>query len=112
MIQQPLTELVSICTFLEPLIRPLGWHCAATGSALYGQSGHHPEDLDILLYRHNGFDFKRLRPFDVLLKAGFRNIQDCTGYPEFDGEPHRRKVFRVILPSGTKIDFLCIDEAP
>lgn len=112
-------KLLQLCRWLEPRIRPIGWHCAATGSALYG----HPEDiaqpiedLDVLLYRHNGYKQILWRPFDVLLHAGFRKIEDCTEYPEFENaftsmnkEQNRRKVFRVNW-GGVKIDFLCIDE--
>lgn len=112
-------KLLEFCIWLEPKIRPLGWHCAATGSALYG----HPddplravEDLDVLLFRHNGYEKQQTtwRPFDVLLNAGLRNIEDCTEYPEFEGAPfdkdhNPRKVFRVTV-NGIKIDFLCIDE--
>lgn len=116
-IESPQQKLIELCCYIEPKLRPLGWNCAATGSALYGQtSGLPPEDLDVLLYRHNGWTNKPTRAFDALLACGFRRIEDCTEYPEFMSESDmppkehaKRKVFRVTL-NGIKVDFLCIDE--
>ncbi len=108
-------KLVELCAWLEPKVREVGWHVAATGSALYGHPGaeeREPDDLDIVLFRHSGYNGTLWRPFDVLLHAGLRKIQDCTEYPEFmEGgrRESKRQVFRWIAPSGTKIDFLCLE---
>lgn len=42
------------CGIFERKLRPLGWHVALTGSALYGRDDRKPpEDIDIILYPNN-----------------------------------------------------------
>lgn len=113
-------KLIDLCAWLEVQVRPLGYHVAATGSSLYGLSEHEPEDLDVIVYKHSGWNpplaIKRLRPFDLLQAIGFRGVDDLSLYPEFEGDRTQRCVLGVTPNStigkqkvGVKIDFLFID---
>lgn len=96
-------QLLALCEHLEPLVRPYGYHVGATGSALYGMSGHVPEDLDIILYLHKN-DEMQIQPADLLLKCSMLNIKTLDQYPEFRWE-NKRVVFTATW-NDLKVDFL------
>jgi predicted nucleotidyltransferase len=46
-----ITLAQELCTKIEEVIRPQGFHCALTGSTLYGL-GKGGNDIDIMVYGH------------------------------------------------------------
>lgn len=63
-------EGLGIVQQLEPLIAPLGFHAALTGSVLF--KGQSEKDLDIIVYDHDRRNKKDRGPLhDLLRQAGF-----------------------------------------
>lgn len=55
-----LKEAVDLCSRVEKIVRPMGFHVALTGSRLYGGGTKH--DIDLIFYRH---DNERLTKEDL-----------------------------------------------
>ena len=93
-----INEAVEICTYLEPILAKVGYHCGLTGSCLY--KGGSDKDIDVILYPHKPsvtLKYRDLRK--VLLDAQIE-------FPYFlhDTRDYDRVVWRAKCDE-TRVDF-------
>lgn len=104
---------LEFCYFAERKLRPIGYHCALTGSCLYGNRVALDEldDVDIIIYPNND---------DGLHEEPAEQVLGELGIPESDirllgneESDYARKVWRAMTPQGRQIDFFFLtDESP
>lgn len=77
-----LREAAELCSRVEKIVRPMGFHVALTGSRLYGGGTKH--DIDLIFYRH---DNERLERKDLdQIHAELRRVRVFPGSPGWDFE--------------------------
>jgi hypothetical protein len=86
------------CAIFEQKLRPMGYHVALTGSALYGL-GKGKADIDIIIYPNNDQEPHDEPANEVLAVIG------VTKFDVLDLHDYSRDVFSAVAKDGTKIDF-------
>lgn len=103
-------EAVQLCTYIEPRLRPLGWHVALTGSALYGKLGDaatkDTTDIDIAIYPHHDESIDILdEPLDEIMVRALPSNTAITLLGEHNDEyGNGDSVAEFYLPTGTKVN--------
>src|SRR4051812_20889888 len=92
------------CIEFEKILNTVGFHIGLTGSALYGEPGEPPKDLDIIIYPHINDDGNHsiMSPPEVLALLGITDIEH-TESDTWYGNGHVDYIYKGKL-NGENVD--------
>ena len=94
-------DIIKLCTKLELIARPEGFHVGWTGSTLYGQGSNN--DLDLIVYPHKSYKKTKMQG-ELCIRDMFKGQK----VESLADKEYQRQVYRTHI-NGIQIDILYLE---